>query len=466
MASIPPSINVDQEAKCPICLECMSDPVVLDCGHSFCRGCITSYCEKWEALGETLECPTCKAKIQKGNFRTNWQLKNLVGKIKLLSLNPQKDDLCVKHKEKLHLFCKEDKELMCWICKRSPQHKSHALLLLEEAAQEYKDQMCRSLEIVTNKRKTILAHKADTEKESQDLLEKIELERQTAVAGFRKLHQFLEEREQLLLAHMEEVEKEIARKRDEHLDKLSEELSSLKNLIWEIEEKCQQPAIELLQDIKNTLKSFEVKKTFENPVAFPPELKWKIGDFCHTNSFLEDFMKKFKGNVTLDPKTAHPQLILSQDLKSVRRGDKSQELPNNPERFDQFGIVLGLEGFASGRHFWEVRVESEEEWVVGVARKSVKRKGKVNVSPEGGIWAAGRWASEYKASIRSKNPLLSASGELKRIWVTLDYERGQVAFFDADLETHLYTFSAASFCGETLLPFFWVHGKAHLRLYP
>ncbi|XP_032998371.1 vespryn-like [Lacerta agilis] len=97
------------------------------------------------------------------------------------------------------------------------------------------------------------------------------------------------------------------------------------------------------------------------------------------NLHLEDVIKQFKdavlfklqfqkANVTLDPDTAHPRLILSEDGKSMRWGEKKPRLPNNPERFSNGPCVLGLEGFTAGSHFWEVTVGSEGEWVVGIAR--------------------------------------------------------------------------------------------------
>lgn len=168
--------------------------------------------------------------------------------------------------------------------------------------------------------------------------------------------------------------------------------------------------------------------------------------------------------VTLDPNTAHPKLILSEDRKSVRCGDYARDLPNNPERFDASAMVLGCEGFSSGQRFWEVTVGNEGRWAVGVARESVRRKGQITVSPREGIWALGDTGLGYMALSDPQWSHLGLNGKLKRIQVALNYDRGQVVFSDPDTETHLYTFSAASFHGETLFPFFWVIRNTYLSV--
>ncbi|XP_015276533.1 PREDICTED: butyrophilin subfamily 1 member A1-like, partial [Gekko japonicus] len=171
-------------------------------------------------------------------------------------------------------------------------------------------------------------------------------------------------------------------------------------------------------------------------------------------------------NVTLDPDTAHPHLAVSEDQKSVCRGTKYQDLPDNPERFDRHCMVLGCERFSLGRHRWEVTVGSEEGWAIGVARTSVNRKGKFTASPEGGIWALRTWKGAYKAFIPSLASPLPFSGELRRIRVCLDCAGGRVAFFDADTLAPLYTFSGISSSGKTLQPFFWVYEKGCLTVSP
>ncbi|XP_066474195.1 tripartite motif-containing protein 10-like [Tiliqua scincoides] len=456
-------MDVEEEVKCPICLEYLTDPVSVDCGHNFCKDCITNYCEKWKDLGN-LKCALCKAKIKRGNFQPNWQLANIEEKIKCLSFYWGKEHLCLRHKEKLHLFCKEDQELLCLICERSPEHRSHTVLLLEEAAKECKDQLCSCLEDLRQERGIILASKAGSEKESRDLLGQIEEKKTTTEAVFNQLHQFLEKQKTFLLSQLEELEKEIATRREEHMARRVEELSALEGLIQQMEEKCQQPASELLKDIRKTLQRYE-KKAFWNPVAFPPELTCRIWGFFDVKPLLKGVMEQFPENVTLDPDTAHPWLVLSEDHKSVRCGAECQDLPNNPERFEFVFCVLDREGFTEGRHFWEVIVGDFGVRAVGVAKKCVRRKGMSDISPEEGIWAVGKWGRQYRVL---NPPQIPPSGqeEHKRIRVTLDCAGEQVAFFDADIGVHLYTHSGASFCGETLLPFFWMDDKAHLRLSP
>ncbi|XP_060094067.1 E3 ubiquitin-protein ligase TRIM7-like [Heteronotia binoei] len=535
MAAEDPLQELREKASCSICLEFFRDPVTIaQCGHHFCRACLT---RSWEQSGATEpSCPQCRGTAQEGNLRPNQQLASFVEIIK--KLNPQggiqakgkggvcekhqeplkffckKDDapicmfcgvsqehkdhevvlleeafqenravvaarkgrVCQKHQEPFKLFCKDDEVLICVICDRSKEHRDHNTLPLEEASQEYKDQFCGCLENLKKERGRIMAYREGVEKESQDLLKQARGEMQKALAKFRQLHTFLEEQEKLLLAQMEEVEKEVAKKRGQHLEELSEELCSLESLMWEMEEKSQQPASDFLQDAQSTLQRYEEKEMFENPVTFPLALKWMIWDFRDFNYSLKGVMKQWKdtldseldlqkaANVKLDPDTAYPKLILSEDQKSVRLGEAAQTLPNNPERFDKFGAILGLEGFIAGRHFWEISVGSEEEWMVGVARKSMRRKGDLTFNSEGGMWAVGKWRGLYRASFKGLHPPLTMSGEVKRIRVCLNYTGGRVAFFDADQAALLYEFSGASFSGETLLPFFLVSLKGHLQI--
>ncbi|XP_062829725.1 E3 ubiquitin-protein ligase TRIM7 [Anolis carolinensis] len=321
----------------------------------------------------------------------------------------------------------------------------------------------------------MLVYTVQTTMESQDLLKIMKTEMEKTKVNFRQLHHFLEAEEKLLLAQMEKVVKEITGKRDTVLIRVSKEMSSLENCVREMEEKCQQPQLHLLQDVKNISLSTKKKKAFKNPMLFPPKLKWQIWDCSDVNSFQVGIMNQFrdalisghkwqKANITLDPNTAHPQLILSHGRKSVRWGEKCQKLPQKAERFEEKFIVLGREGFTTGRHFWDIFVGSEEEWAVGVARKSVERKGAIEFSPKGGIWEMGKWGGQYRAPNPSNDNLLSLDKELKRIRICLNSAAGHMTFYDLDTTTRIHTFLAPSFSEETLLPFFWVRRNGYLHI--
>lgn len=157
-------------------------------------------------------------------------------------------------------------------------------------------------------------------------------------------------------------------------------------------------------------------------------------------------------DVTLDPDTAHPRLILSEDGKKVRCGDRHQHIPNNPERFDCVVCVLGKEAFTHGRHYWEVEVGGKTDWDLGVVRHSVNRKGKITVNPSNGYWFLSLRNKTTYAFGTDLSLTLSLNPKPKKIGVFMDYEKGQVSFYNVEANLHIYTFTDA-FC-EAIYPYF------------
>ncbi|XP_041088033.1 E3 ubiquitin-protein ligase TRIM39-like [Polyodon spathula] len=153
-------------------------------------------------------------------------------------------------------------------------------------------------------------------------------------------------------------------------------------------------------------------------------------------------------DVTLDPDTANPYLILSEDRKQVSVGDTRQDLPDNPERFDHVVSVLGRQGFTSGRHYWQVEVGEKAQWYVGVARDSINRKGVINLNPNNGYWTVWLKDGKFKALIDTSVPL---SVKPRKVGVYLDYEEGQVSFNNVETRSHIYTFTETSIHTSALL---------------
>ena len=134
-------VNLQQEVTCPICLELLTEPLSLDCGHSFCQACITANnMVSMNDQDEDRRCPVCRISYEPGNLRPNRHVANIVQRLREVKLSPeveQERNLCLRHGEKLMLFCEEDREVICWLCARSQEHHGHHTFLMEDVAQDY-----------------------------------------------------------------------------------------------------------------------------------------------------------------------------------------------------------------------------------------------------------------------------------------------------------------------------------------
>ncbi|XP_075866641.1 butyrophilin subfamily 1 member A1 isoform X2 [Microcebus murinus] len=173
-----------------------------------------------------------------------------------------------------------------------------------------------------------------------------------------------------------------------------------------------------------------------------------------------------KADMILDPDTAHPHLFLYEDLRSVRLEDSRRILPERPERFDSWPCVLGCKAFTSGRHHWEVEVGDRTDWAIGVCRENVRRKGFDPIIPENGFWALELYGNGYWALTPLRTPLLLSS-PLHRVGIFLDYELGNISFYNMTNGHHIYTFSENRFSGP-LRPLFclWSSGEKPLIICP
>lgn len=143
MASAASVTSLADEVNCPICQGTLREPVTIDCGHNFCRGCLTRYCEiPGPDPEEALTCPLCKEPFRPGNFRPNWQLASVVENIERLKLvstpGSDEEDVCQEHGEKIYFFCEDDEAQLCVVCREAWEHRAHTVRFLEDAAGPYR----------------------------------------------------------------------------------------------------------------------------------------------------------------------------------------------------------------------------------------------------------------------------------------------------------------------------------------
>ncbi|MGH0173962.1 UNVERIFIED_CONTAM: hypothetical protein FKN15_073217 [Acipenser sinensis] len=130
-------------------------------------------------------------------------------------------------------------------------------------------------------------------------------------------------------------------------------------------------------------------------------------------------------------------------------------LPDNPERFDRLPCVLGREGFTSRRRYWQVQVGGNTWWRLGVSRESAQRKGKFSMTPQQGYWTVW-WSGDVFTALTDPQTPLPRSLKPQKLGVYLDYEEGQLSFYNVETRSHIYTFTDMEFNpNEKLYPFFY-----------
>ncbi|KAM5129861.1 zinc-binding protein A33-like [Mantella aurantiaca] len=188
-----------------------------------------------------------------------------------------------------------------------------------------------------------------------------------------------------------------------------------------------------------------------------------ISHFCISTEDLSaeiEWRKRYnyKTPLKLDPRTAHPLLVITDDFTYVKHGDTEQELPDNPERFSTNPCVLGAEGFTSGKHYWEAEVLEGGGWDIGAAKESVRKKGWIRLSPKEGIWAMRLGQDQYQALTSPYSTHVPIRDRARKMGIYLDYENGQLSFFNVDTKKHIFTFNDVF--TEKIYPFFnvWYEG--------
>ncbi|XP_043843137.1 E3 ubiquitin-protein ligase TRIM39-like [Dromiciops gliroides] len=254
--------NLQVEASCSVCLEYLKEPVIIECGHNFCRACIT---RRWEELERDFPCPVCRKTSRYRSLRPNRQLGNVVKIAKQLQAVKWKtrdESLCPQHRETLNFFCCEDQEPVCLVCEISHAHRTHTIMPLDDAAQEYKEKLQKCLEPLEQKLQ-ITQCKSSEEKKPGELKCRVESRWQQIAGEFEELHLLLEEEQQILLSRPEEEEQDIGQSLRENAAQLGEQRRDIARLAAEIEGKCLQSGFEMLKDGKSTLEKCEKVKTME-----------------------------------------------------------------------------------------------------------------------------------------------------------------------------------------------------------
>nr|XP_040051122.1 zinc-binding protein A33-like [Gasterosteus aculeatus aculeatus] len=446
---------VESFLSCHVCSETFRDPVSLSCSHSFCSSCLQQF---WEQAGNK-NCPICKSKSSTDEPAVNLTLKRLAdsfadrqnnGSTQTAPEKEKEEVVCEEHPEVPYWFCEDEQKAVCPVCEFS-LHQSHKVVPLEQAVRNLKDQLRSDLKSLQDKKDKHQQVEKTYNEVIQFSKEQLVSTERKIRAEFNKLHQFLREEEESRLAALREEEEQRGKTISREMKMIEEQISSLSDSISAVEEDLQKDKVSFLSSYKATQTRARVQSSLTDPQLVSGAL---IDVAKHLGNLSFRVWEKMKDQVhfspvILDPNTAAKSLYLSDDLTSVRYGDTNQQLPENPERFTKYADVLGSEGFSSGKHSWEVEVGDHPYWLVGLVKESVNRRGEIFDSPLYGFWCLVHRSGEYSDGA---GQTLRVRKSLQRIRVQLDYDRGDVSFYDPEdttpICTHRDTFT------EKLFPYF------------
>ncbi|XP_076829400.1 E3 ubiquitin-protein ligase TRIM39-like [Brachyhypopomus gauderio] len=372
--------------------------------------------------------------------------------------------ICQKHDRPLELFCRDDQTCVCLFCNET-DHRIHNTVPIERESGEKKTKLEKTQaevqRMIQERMKKIeeINHSVELSKKQ------IEKEKADNMEVFSSLLRCIEKSRTELLQVLEEKQKAAERQAEEFIKDLEQEITELKRRDTELDHLSHtEDHIHLLQMYPSLCSPPHTRDWTNISINIHLSVKTLRRALSRLQESLKKEMEKlpeielkriqpYAVDVTLDPETAHPALILSADGKQVTYGDKRQYLSENPERFDVHIYVLGQEGFCSGRFYYEVQVRGKTGWVLGVAKESIKRKGDIKLEPKNGYWTV--WRSkehEFKAPDSHVVPLPLKQTPSK-VGVFVDYEEGLVSFYDVEARAHIYSFTGQSFT-EKLYPLF------------
>ncbi|XP_033979613.1 probable E3 ubiquitin-protein ligase TRIML1 isoform X2 [Trematomus bernacchii] len=435
-------------------------------------------------------CLVCSASYCDAHLKPHCTVQKLKWHQLINPVDSLEERVCRKHNKVMDSFCKRDQCCVCSVCLKE-DHVGHDVVSLEEEFKARKTFLQRAktsmADAISDKCNTVIRVE-NLMTQSRQKLEETKVEANQAFDGLvaailskkNKLMEDLEEKQEA------EEQKDKALKRQLWL-----EIAELRQTSVKMEEVLKtEDEFQLLQNLPSIPSATNTRHCFtERKSLLQVEKVWRA--VAEIEEMLNEHMDKIKEEeafeeqqtgtpfddeldkiqeqhavkVTLDPITAHPSLIVSEDATQVWDGVFKRNISDNPKRFDSLHFVLGNEGFSSGKIYYEVSLEGLTGWEVGVVRESINRKGvNLSLTPENGCWTLGLYWGRCQAN--SNPPVhLPSIEKLQKVGVFVDFEERFVSFYNVDTRAQIYSFTGCFFVSASFLKKILVFG-VRPKIYP
>ncbi|XP_077117426.1 E3 ubiquitin/ISG15 ligase TRIM25-like [Ranitomeya variabilis] len=502
------SPDLKEELLCSICLSIFKDPVMLRCGHNFCRVCIDHVLDTQDGPG-VYSCPECRKRFQmRPALMRNLKLHNITESF--LITQPEQEEItgicctycvdspvpavrscihceaslcdkhlrahnkspehvlwdsstslgkrkCSVHKKILEYYCTEDAACICVYCSAG-EHRGHRVEMLDEASKKKKKKLRNVLQKLTTKREVTEERVRSLEERWRKAQGKAAGEAERVTALCTDIRRRVDDLEKKVLSEISRQEKEESLSLSALIHQLEIKKDELSRKMRHIEELCnmtdpltvlQDPDIGDLCDpeeeggIEDT--GGHDKQPHDGDDLDVAVISHTLHTLCEVISgirsgiYVEDPV-----DILLDVTTAGINVLISDDLKTASWTEEKQKRPERAGRF-QYNQVMSRRGFTSGRHYWDVKISRSGGWSVGMCYPSIDRRGRQSLFGDNNkSWSLGRYNNQYSVIHDSKVILLPDKISSYRVRIFLDYDAGQLSFYDlCDPIRHLYTFTAA-----------------------
>ncbi|XP_075199461.1 uncharacterized protein LOC142302275 [Anomaloglossus baeobatrachus] len=488
------SADLRDELLCSICLSTYTDPVMLRCGHNFCRVCIDRVLDTQDGSG-VYSCPDCRERFQeRPALMRDIALRNIMENI-LITPPTQTEtgicctycvdspvpavrsclhceaSLCEKHlrahskspehvlsdpstsleKRKcsvhnkiLEYYCTEDAACICVSCSLAREHREHRVEMLDEASEKKKKKMRNVLQKLIKKRQETEERVRSLEERRRKAQKKAAGEAERVTALCTDIRRRVDDLEKKVLSEISRQEKEESLSLSALIHQLEIKKDELSRKMRHIEELCNMtdPLTVLQEPDTGDLCDPEEEGGDEDTGGHDKQLHdgddLDVAVISHTLHTLCEVITGIRrgiyvegpADILLDVNTAGNNLLISDDRKAATWTERDQNHPETAERF-QCNQVMSRRGFTSGRHYWDVEGSRSGNWMVGMCYPSMDRRGQHSyIGHNNKSWSLWRYNNQYSAMHDRKVIRLPDEISSDRFRICLDYGAGQLSLYE------------------------------------
>ncbi|XP_077396952.1 tripartite motif-containing protein 59 [Festucalex cinctus] len=218
--------RLEEDLTCSVCYSLFSDPRVLPCSHTFCRGCLDGLLHAaashnnysiWRPLRQPLKCPNCRGLVELpvagvDALPANVSLRAIVEKYQRRESDPGAAS-CPEHPgQPVNMYCVQERKLICGLCLTVGGHRGHAVDDLQAAFAREKRTPSLLLARLSEDRWTqILELGEQLEQEKGRCEAAVRQDRQDVIHFFHTLETALARKRRAYLELLDKAESEVAR---------------------------------------------------------------------------------------------------------------------------------------------------------------------------------------------------------------------------------------------------------------